>query len=81
MFFGFEFMAFFVTVMIFIIFVFVLIMTMMKFVRSQGGKSSVKIIVDGKGKTEEPPKEIRCPYCGAPIHESDAKCEYCGSRL
>ncbi len=26
-------------------------------------------------------EEIRCPYCGAPIHETDAKCEYCGSRL
>ena len=26
-------------------------------------------------------EELRCPYCGAPVHESDAKCEYCGSRL
>ena len=26
-------------------------------------------------------EELRCPYCGAPIHENDAKCEYCGSRL
>ena len=26
-------------------------------------------------------EELRCPYCGAPIHESDSKCEYCGSRL
>lgn len=27
------------------------------------------------------PEELRCPYCGAPIHQSDRKCEYCGSRL
>ena len=26
-------------------------------------------------------EELRCPYCGAPIHGSDSKCEYCGSRL
>ena len=26
-------------------------------------------------------EELRCPYCGAPIHSSDTKCEYCGSRL
>jgi DNA-directed RNA polymerase subunit RPC12/RpoP len=26
-------------------------------------------------------EELRCPYCGAPIHSSDEKCEYCGSRL
>ena len=26
-------------------------------------------------------EELRCPYCGAPVHENDAKCEYCGSRL
>ena len=26
-------------------------------------------------------EELRCPYCGAPIHESDSECEYCGSRL
>ena len=25
--------------------------------------------------------ELRCPYCGAPIHQSDSECEYCGSRL
>ena len=26
-------------------------------------------------------EELRCPYCGAPVHESDSECEYCGSRL
>ncbi len=26
-------------------------------------------------------EELRCPYCGAPIHNSDTECEYCGSRL
>ena len=26
-------------------------------------------------------EELRCPYCGAPIHSSDEKCEYCNSRL
>ena len=26
-------------------------------------------------------EELRCPYCGAPIHSSDSKCEYCNSRL
>ena len=26
-------------------------------------------------------EELRCPYCGAPIHVSDSECEYCGSRL
>ena len=26
-------------------------------------------------------EELRCPYCGAPIHSSDTECEYCGSRL
>ena len=29
----------------------------------------------------EQPEELRCPYCGAPIHKSDTECEYCGSRL
>lgn len=27
------------------------------------------------------PQELRCPYCGAPIHRDDRACEYCGSRL
>ena len=26
-------------------------------------------------------EELRCPYCGAPVHRSDSECEYCGSRL
>ena len=26
-------------------------------------------------------EELRCPYCGAPVHYSDIECEYCGSRL
>ena len=26
-------------------------------------------------------EELRCPYCGAPIHSKDKECEYCGSRL
>ena len=26
-------------------------------------------------------EELRCPYCGAPVHYSDSECEYCGSRL
>ena len=26
-------------------------------------------------------EELRCPYCGAPVHSSDSRCEYCGSRL
>ncbi len=26
-------------------------------------------------------EELRCPYCGAPIHKNDRKCEYCDSRL
>lgn len=26
-------------------------------------------------------EELRCPYCGAPIHVLDSECEYCGSRL
>ncbi|MBQ6878139.1 MAG: hypothetical protein IJO22_07050 [Oscillospiraceae bacterium] len=26
-------------------------------------------------------EELRCPYCGAPIHKTDSECEYCGSRL
>ena len=81
MFFGFEFMAVFITIICFVIFVFAIIMIMMKFIKSHGGTSSVKIIVDGKEKTEEPPKELRCPYCGAPIHENDAKCDYCKSKL
>ena len=35
-------------------------------------------------KTAEPraqKEELRCPYCGAPVHISDTECEYCGSRL
>ena len=34
-------------------------------------------------KREEfiPPEELRCPYCGAPIHKNDSKCEYCNSRM
>ena len=26
-------------------------------------------------------EELRCPYCGAPIHKNDTQCEYCDSRL
>ena len=26
-------------------------------------------------------EELRCPYCGAPVHSSDKECEDCGSRL
>lgn len=26
-------------------------------------------------------EELRCPYCGAPIHKTDSECKYCGSRL
>ena len=81
MFFGFEFMAFFITIMCFVVFIFAFIIIVMKFIKSHGTNSSVKIIVDGKEKTEEPMEEKRCPYCGAPIHSSDTKCEYCNSRL
>ncbi len=31
-------------------------------------------------KTEEK-RELRCPYCGAPIHKDDKNCEYCGVKL
>jgi len=31
-------------------------------------------------KNENRP-ELRCPYCGAPIHKDDKVCEYCGVRL
>lgn len=30
---------------------------------------------------QKKPEELRCPYCNAPIHRDDKKCEYCGSRL
>ena len=33
------------------------------------------------GAQNLPPKELRCPYCGAPIHKNDSRCEYCDSRL
>ncbi len=26
-------------------------------------------------------KELRCPYCGAPIKSGDTSCEYCGSKF
>ena len=32
-------------------------------------------------KTGAQKEELRCPYCGAPIHKRDTECEYCGSRL
>ena len=33
------------------------------------------------GEPRAQKEELRCPYCGAPIHNSDSECEYCGSRL
>lgn len=33
-------------------------------------------------KPEEPElKELRCPYCGAPVQKNQTKCEYCGSEF
>ena len=32
-------------------------------------------------KTRAQKEELRCPYCGAPISETDSECEYCGSRF
>ena len=32
-------------------------------------------------KSKVQKEELRCPYCGAPIHENDAKCDYCKSKL
>lgn len=32
-------------------------------------------------KEAESPKELRCPYCGAPIQSGDTSCEYCGSKF
>ncbi len=26
-------------------------------------------------------EELRCPYCGAPIHKDDQSCEYCGVKF
>ena len=28
-----------------------------------------------------PPEELRCPYCGAPISRESEKCEYCDSEF
>ena len=34
-------------------------------------------------KPQEPERkiELRCPYCGAPIHKDDKKCLYCDAKL
>lgn len=71
----------FIFAMTFIVIIFALITIIFKQVKSHGGKSSVKIIVDGREKEDSEPKELRCPYCGAPIHEDDKKCSYCDARL
>ena len=34
-----------------------------------------------KKENEPEPKEIRCPYCGAPIAPNERKCEYCDSEF
>lgn len=34
-----------------------------------------------KPEPAEIPKELRCPYCGAPIRSGDKKCEYCDSEF
>lgn len=42
-----------------------------------------KIVLEPKHapKKSEEPKELRCPYCGAPIKEGSEKCGYCGAEL
>ena len=29
----------------------------------------------------EQKRELRCPYCGAPIHRDDERCAYCDAKL
>ena len=50
--------------------------------KTQEQKEEPKVIYISKEpeKTFEP-EELRCPYCGAPIHKKDRRCEYCDSRL
>ena len=41
-----------------------------------------KIVAEpAKVKKSSEPKELRCPYCKAPITENDEKCGYCGTKL
>lgn len=37
----------------------------------------------GEPQPQEPEQkiELRCPYCGAPIHKDDKKCLYCDAKL
>ena len=34
-----------------------------------------------KADPKDDPKELRCPYCKAPIKEGSEKCEYCGTEF
>ena len=50
--------------------------------KAQEQKEEPKVVYQQREPEEyKAPKELRCPYCGAPIHKNDRRCEYCDSRL